>query len=116
MTLPDLPQVVPVDPAQLQVRDLAAGNNHPVGPDGHFAHCPVATREGSPSRDAIPSFPPGLLHGPPPPSLGQGACGCADAAIVPPGEPQECFHGQAPFLRGQLDLLGILPAKAHVGG
>ena len=108
--LPDISQTVPVDSAQLDMRNLTARNENPVGPHRHLAHGLPAAGQVSSSRNRVLSFAARLFHHPPIPRLGERTGLGIDPSFVFPGEHQHLFHGQGLFLDCQLDSPRIAQA------
>lgn len=114
MVLPDVDQIVMIDPPQDHVPQLEAGDNGTVRADGNGLTGAVAAREKAPPLHR-PSFPAGLFHLEPGASVRKGAGGGADPAAVSICQEYQGLHGQRAFGDGELSLGGVLAAQTHRG-
>jgi len=111
---PDHPEVVAVDAAEFDVGEHRAGRDHAVGPHGEVLPVTAAAGEVSALRRCQLLLPvPGLLHVPPAPGFRQRSRHGVDPSVVFLRQSQERLHGDHPLFRGELDHLGVFPAKPH---
>jgi len=115
VVLPDVEEIVMIDPTQGHMAQLKAGDNDAVRSYGKGLPGTVAARKETSPLHPLPSIPRCLLHFEPGSSVCKGTrCGIYSASVFV-RKKHKCLRSQRALGDGELGLGSVLPAEAHMG-